>query len=72
MPGNIKFFVFLEQEPITNATQKKLKRKKYQSLDHFMKDIDIMFNNAKSYNEDESQIHREAEYLQVNSVISCL
>lgn len=31
-----------------------------------MKDINTMFNNAKSYNEDDSQIHREAEYLQVN------
>lgn len=30
-----------------------------------MKDVDTMFNNAKMYNEDESQIYQEAEYLQV-------
>lgn len=72
MPGIINFLSPSSESSITNGTQKKLKRKKYQSLDHFMKDIDIMFNNAKSYNEDDSQIHREAEYLQVNSVISCL
>ena len=31
-----------------------------------MRDIDTMFNNAKMYNEDESQIYLEAEYLQVS------
>ena len=30
-----------------------------------MRDIDIMFNNAKAYNQDESQIYKEAAYLQV-------
>ena len=48
-----------------DTAKKKQKRKKYQSVDHFMKDIDTMFNNAKMYNEDESQIYQEAEYLQV-------
>ena len=44
--------------------QRKQKRKKYQSVDHFMKDIDTMFNNAKKYNEDESNIYKEAVFLQ--------
>lgn len=30
-----------------------------------MRDIDTMFNNAKSYNQDESQIYKDAVYLQV-------
>ena len=30
-----------------------------------MKDIDQMFENAKLYNEDESQIYKDAVYLQV-------
>lgn len=30
-----------------------------------MKDMDTMFNNAKAYNEDESQIYKDATYLQV-------
>ena len=46
--------------------QRKQKRKKYQSVDHFMKDIDTMLNNAKMYNQDESQIYKDAVYLQVN------
>lgn len=33
-----------------------------------MRDIDIMFNNAKSYNEDESQIYKEAVFLQVSPI----
>ncbi|KKY14761.1 putative rsc complex subunit [Diplodia seriata] len=44
--------------------KKKLKRKKYQSIDQFMKDVEVMFENAKSYNEDESQIYKDAVYLQ--------
>ena len=32
-----------------------------------MRDIDTMFNNAKAYNTDESQIYKEAVYLQVRS-----
>ena len=49
----------------SNIVQRKQKRKKYQSVDHFMRDIDVMFNNAKSYNQDESQIYKDAVYLQV-------
>lgn len=30
-----------------------------------MKDIDTMFNNAKIYNEDESQVYKDAVQLQV-------
>ena len=50
---------------IPKIPQRKQKRKKYQSVDHFMRDIDVMFNNAKSYNQDESQIYKDAVYLQV-------
>lgn len=61
-----------DSSPMANAAKKKQKRKKYQSVDHFMRDIDTMFNNAKLYNEDESQIYQEAEYLQVRRGILCL
>lgn len=30
-----------------------------------MRDINTMFDNAKSYNQDESQIYKEAVFLQV-------
>lgn len=55
------------KEPIAiEIIKRKQKRKKYQSVDHFMRDIDTMFNNAKSYNQDESQIYKDAVLLQVN------
>ncbi|KAL8658396.1 MAG: hypothetical protein Q9226_001040 [Calogaya cf. arnoldii] len=53
------------KEPIAiEIIKRKLKRKKYQSVDHFMRDIDTMFNNAQSYNQDESQIYKDAVFLQ--------
>ncbi|KAL8844548.1 MAG: hypothetical protein Q9176_001059 [Flavoplaca citrina] len=53
------------KEPIAiELIKRKLKRKKYQSVDHFMRDIDTMFNNAQSYNQDESQIYKDAVLLQ--------
>lgn len=56
------------KEPIAiEIIKRKQKRKKYQSVDHFMRDIDTMFNNAKSYNQDESQIYKDAILLQVRS-----
>lgn len=48
------------------SKQRKAKRKKYQSVDQFMKDVEVMFENAKSYNRDDSQIHKDAVELQVH------
>ncbi|KAL8713928.1 MAG: hypothetical protein Q9220_002074 [cf. Caloplaca sp. 1 TL-2023] len=56
------------KEPIAiEIIKRKQKRKKYQSVDHFMRDIDAMFNNAKSYNQDESQIYKDAVLLQTEA-----
>ncbi|KAF2827195.1 chromatin structure-remodeling complex protein-like protein rsc1 [Ophiobolus disseminans] len=44
--------------------KRKLKRKKYQNVDHFMVDVELMFENAKQYNEEESQIYQDAVHLQ--------
>jgi chromatin structure-remodeling complex subunit RSC1/2 len=44
--------------------KRKLKRKKYNSVDHFMQDVELMFENAKQYNEEDSQIYQDAEHLQ--------
>lgn len=60
------------KEPIAIETiKRKQKRKKYQSVDHFMRDVDTMFNNAKTYNQDESQIYKDAVYLQVGESCRC-
>ncbi|KAL9006561.1 MAG: hypothetical protein Q9188_000721 [Gyalolechia gomerana] len=56
------------KEPIAiEIIKRKQKRKKYQSVDHFMRDINTMFDNAKSYNQDESQIFKDAVLLQAEA-----
>jgi len=47
-----------------DVIKKKLKRKKYTGIDPFMRDIELMFENAKSYNTDESQVYQDAVFLQ--------
>ncbi|KAL6877166.1 Bromodomain-containing protein [Trichoderma novae-zelandiae] len=44
--------------------KKKAKRKKYQTVDQALSDLELMFDNAKSYNEDGSQVYEAAVKLQ--------
>jgi hypothetical protein len=39
------------------AHQKTIKRRQYKRLDQFVQDMDQMFNNAKAFNEDRSQLY---------------
>ncbi|KAJ5965994.1 hypothetical protein N7481_012708 [Penicillium waksmanii] len=56
------------KEPIAiDIIKRKSKRKKYNSVDHFMRDLDLMFNNAKEYNQSDSQIYQDAVDLQNES-----
>lgn len=50
-----------------DVLKRKLKRKKYNSVDHFMQDVELMFENAKQYNEEDSQIYKDAVHLQKES-----
>ena len=59
-------YEFANHQKLTHQYQKKLKRKKYHSVEQFMKDIEQIFDNAKLYNEDESQIYKDAVDLQVS------
>ncbi len=45
--------------------QRKTKRKKYQFMSQVMADFNLMFENAKQYNQEESTIYRDAVFLQV-------
>lgn len=52
------------KEPIAMDTiKKKVKRKKYNSLEHFMKDVELMLKNAMAYNVDSSEIYQDARAL---------
>lgn len=44
--------------------KRKAKRKKYHSIDQVLKDLDLMFENAKEYNLEESQVYKDAVDLQ--------
>ena len=59
-----EYFAEIKEPIAIELIKRKQKRKKYQSVDHFMRDIDTMFNNAKMYNQDESQIYKDAVFLQ--------
>ncbi|WPG97322.1 Hypothetical protein R9X50_00009600 [Acrodontium crateriforme] len=50
-----------------DVLKKKVKRKKYRSVEEFMTDVNLMFNNAKGYNTDDSQIYKEAVQLQIEA-----
>ncbi|KAJ9659774.1 hypothetical protein H2201_007210 [Coniosporium apollinis] len=59
-----EYFTEIKQPMAMDILKRKLKRKKYQSVDQFMKDVELMFENAKQYNQDESQIYKDAVFLQ--------
>lgn len=59
-----EYFKEIKQPMALDIIKKKLKRKKYNSVDVFMRDVELMFENAKQYNQDESQIYKEAMALQ--------
>jgi chromatin structure-remodeling complex subunit RSC1/2 len=44
--------------------KRKAKRKKYHSVDQALKDLELMFENAKSYNMETSQVYKDAVDLQ--------
>ena len=53
------------KKPISyDNIKRNVKRKKYPSLDAFMADVNLMLNNAKEYNQDDSQIFKDAVALQ--------
>ncbi|OAA49512.1 RSC complex subunit RSC1 [Metarhizium rileyi] len=49
--------------------KKKAKRKKYRNVNDLLLDIELMFENAKLYNEDDSLVHLAAVELQIQSRI---
>lgn len=53
------------QNPIAIDTiRRKHKRKKYQNVDEVLADLEVMFDNAKEYNEEGSELYEDAVELQ--------
>ncbi|KAL6233501.1 hypothetical protein BDW75DRAFT_187202 [Aspergillus navahoensis] len=61
------YYIEIKDPIAIDIIKRKSKRKKYNSVDHFMKDMDLMFDNAKAYNQSESQIYKDAVDLQVEA-----
>lgn len=61
------YYVEIKEPVAIDIIKRNSKRKKYNSVEHFMRDIDLMFNNAKAYNQPESQIYRDAVDLQAEA-----
>lgn len=59
-----EYYAEIKNPMAMDVVKKKIKRKKYTNIDQFMKDVELMFDNAKSYNADESQIYIDAVELQ--------
>lgn len=61
------YFMAITDPIALDSIKKKSKRKKYQSLEQFMKDIDLLYNNAKHFNEEGSEIYNDAVELQAEA-----
>lgn len=64
---NPEYYAAVQNPIAIDLIKRKAKRKKYRSLDEFMKDLDLMFENAKMYNEDDSDVYKAAADLQAQS-----
>ncbi|KAF1818728.1 uncharacterized protein K489DRAFT_326997 [Dissoconium aciculare CBS 342.82] len=62
-----EYFMEIKHPMAYDSLKRKAKRKKYKSLEDFMADVNLIFNNAKSYNTDESQIYKDAVTLQIEA-----
>ncbi|KAL1962791.1 hypothetical protein VTN77DRAFT_9160 [Rasamsonia byssochlamydoides] len=61
------YYMEIKEPMAIDLIKRKSKRKKYNSVDHFMRDIDLMFNNAKQYNQPDSQLYKDAVDLQAEA-----
>ena len=64
------YYQTITQPIALDQIKKKAKRKKYQNVDHVLADIDLMFQNAKLYNEDDSDVYKAAVDLEKQAHIS--
>jgi chromatin structure-remodeling complex subunit RSC1/2 len=62
-----EYYMEIKNPMAYDVLKRKVKRKKYKSLEEFMIDVNVMFNNAKEYNTDDSEIYQNAVTLQVEA-----
>lgn len=62
-----EYFNEIKNPMAYDILKRKLKRKKYPNLESFMKDVNLMFDNAKEYNLEQSEIYQDAVRLQTEA-----
>ncbi|KAL2185938.1 hypothetical protein L209DRAFT_754425 [Thermothelomyces heterothallicus CBS 203.75] len=55
-----EYYAAIRNPIALDTIKKKHKRKKYQSVDHALQDLELMFENAKQFNEEGSEVYRDA------------
>ncbi|KAI1749054.1 hypothetical protein F4782DRAFT_542453 [Xylaria castorea] len=62
--SNPDYYTTIANPIALDLIKRKYKRKKYQNVDQALQDIDLMFENAKAYNIETSQLYEDAVQLQ--------
>lgn len=62
-----EYYVEIKNPMAYDVLKRKVKRKKYATLEAFMSEVNLMLNNAKEYNTDDSQIFKDAVQLQIEA-----
>lgn len=62
--SNKPYYEAIRNPIALDQIKRNVKRKKYRNVDECLADLEIMFENAKHYNEDESSIYQDAVELQ--------
>ncbi|KAF3906679.1 hypothetical protein ABW20_dc0110132 [Dactylellina cionopaga] len=60
---NPDYYRLISNPVAIDTLKKKVKRRQYDTVEHFMDDVYIMFDNAMEYNEDDSEIYKTAQHL---------
>ncbi|KAK4960557.1 hypothetical protein LTR10_003453 [Elasticomyces elasticus] len=62
-----EYYVEIKTPMAYDILKRKVKRKKYRTVEEFMGELNLMFNNAKQYNTDDSAIYAHAKALQIEA-----
>ncbi|TKA63637.1 hypothetical protein B0A55_11096 [Friedmanniomyces simplex] len=62
-----EYYVEIKNPMAYDILKRKVKRKKYRTVEEFMADMNLMFNNAKGYNTDDSLLYKHATALQIEA-----
>ncbi|KAK3621187.1 hypothetical protein LTR56_017157 [Elasticomyces elasticus] len=62
-----EYYIEIKTPMAYDILKRKVKRKKYRTVEEFMAELNLMFNNAKQYNTDDSAIYAHAKALQIEA-----